>query len=955
MKKFLAVCLAALLLTQTFAIGAAAVTLDTEADYTGAILAAVNTNYDDLTQTFTAKPKTPANANGKTAGSHFIGSRGNREEALLCGEEDELPEPLSPAEAAKKQAALGGNGAQAKPAEYHVGDLKTIHSSYRTEFPSNNVLMECIYIGEYCTVWNEVDRGFSVEKSVKLGKDFDEMVVREFEIFGGNRIDTDGDGKTALFVQGLDSSYGGYFSVSDLVDSLGRIGNVWFRYKGSGNACDCVHMNGPYLSTLAHEFQHYLQRCWQFYGKNNFTYVPNTLESYINEGFSECASYLLLGTNTRVWWFEDAISDPENYSLLNWSFDSAAYATSYVFCQYLRTSYAQIPGVEDGAEIYKTIMNIRANKRVKNTLSIAADLLYPESLYPELKTTDSRCRQLLVDFWLAVLCKESKGRQGFLGEAWADPIEAPVQNELPEDGSRGIRSGMAAYYYTRTSFNDTDDSGTVCVTKAGKDMVFVGVSGVGCKVTYNWNNGVWENETYYRIQDTETLKWPDSYFPGKAFLGWSTDPNAVTATYAPGRTIYLSRIGETVLYAVWDNARALPLSETVTIEKTGREYCCRFVPETDGYYILTAPYGTNIDLFDNGELVWRVWTDWFEDGSGGASWQECYRLTAGKPYDIYVTAIRGNSPLRMDYAEQQYTLRYYAELEGSRELAIEVGGKDVFEISRIEASDAGGFIASALTRGVEFAGWAFSPEAKTADLKPFDLFRPEKDTDLYAVWQPVTVMPEQGSLTLDYETYHAGRPFAFTPKTGGTYEFSAAASDQEKTNIRACSYLEIFDGSGRQLLELEPEQGTVTLSLQGGKTYIFYTFFSESDVASAANISLKKVSDKSSARLIFNFKSANNKRDYQLIMRDRFVYKIPGLTPINTEAGAFTGWSYQGGSCRAGDEFEPIVDTEFFPEWERPQKTGKFVTFMRGIAQGIRFAVQFIVVLLSGRVDFVKI
>ncbi|MCR4614955.1 MAG: InlB B-repeat-containing protein [Clostridiales bacterium] len=950
-KKSLAILLAALMLLTSLSAGAAVSAKKSEY-CTGTVLAAINTNYDDLTQSFSARLERPY-ANGEAAGAHIINGHGDAEEGLLCGGDDTELEPLSPAEAARKEATLGVNADQAKAIEYHVGDRKTVHSSFRKEFPSDNVEVECVYVGEYCTVWNEVDGGFSLSSSLKLGKDFDEIVVREFEIFGDKRIDTDGDGKTALFVHNLDSSYGGYFSVSDLVDSLGRIGKVWFRYKGNGNACDCVHLDGAYVSTVVHEFQHYLQRCWQFYGKNNLTYVPNELESYINEGFSECASYLLVGSNSRVWWFEDVIADPEKYSLVNWSFDSAAYAASYVFCQYLRTSYAQLPGVEDGAEIYKLIMETRANKWVKNTLSIAADLLYPTSLYPDLKNSDSRCRQLIVDFWLAVLCKDGEGRRGFGGETWADPIEAWVQAELPEDGSTGIRSAMAAYYYMYENTPDGIADGTAYITKAGKDMVFVGVSDIGHKVTYNWNNGLWKNDAHMLLGDTDTAIAPDRFCPGKTFLGWSKDPNASTVTYNEGDAVPLAGNKDISLYAVWEDATEITSGQSVRIYNFRNNRCLRFTPGQAGYYNLYRELGIDAVLCSEGETVEPECTEWTASapGSSGGRCENSYYLEAGKPYDIYAirySYVLGNT-LSINYASEYYILRYDANLEAATDYVHEIHGRTDYTLETIDYE-----IASiALAQGLEFAGWATAPNAATAQFMPGEKITLTEDTAVYGVWLPITKLTTDTPVTLDFSIYRDGRALSVTPETGGTYLLSTAVPFNK--NIEVSSWLTVYDENGNDLILCCLDLPSMELSLQAGKTYILRISISD-DISAQfeAEFSLEKISDKPSARIIFDIRKTESYAPY-FVLSDRFVYTVPKLTPAKTDGSVFAGWAADNGNTyAAGDKIEPITDLVLSPQWLSSETSSRQIKALRYVVQMIRLYIQCFGLALKGNAEFIK-
>ena len=943
MKKSMAICLSVLIFLQSFSAAASAADLDLTADYQGTVLAAINTDYHNLPQTFSAYCAEEPTAAGAQTDTHF-GHAAGAEENLLCGADEAVPQPLSPIQALQKEASLGHDEAQAA-AEYRVGDKKTVHSSYRSEYKSANVTLFCTNVGTNCTVWVQDGMGYNAEQLELFCSRFDALIERELALFGDKRIDTDRDGKIALFIHDLDSGYGGYFSSADLADRLGRIGNVWFQQFGNGNACDCVHLSWASLSTAVHEYQHYIQCSWQYVGKNNFTYIGNSHESYINEGFSRCAEYLLMGYDD-VWWFNAAVEEPDRCSLVNWSFDSRAYALGFVFCQYLRTRYAQLVGEESSTEIYKTILEIRSGKKVPNTLSVAAELLYPASQYPDLKTDDSRCRQLLTDFWLAVLCKEKDGLYGFNGENWANPIKATIQGSLPVDGSKGIRSGMAAFYYVYTPFPDGIERGTACVTEAGDDLVFVGVDNVGYRVVYDWNNDTWVSETFLRFTDTEYVQEEyDVFFPGKAFLGWSTDPSAITPRYTGGEAVKLSPDRETVLYAVWEDAQTMPLGQDVTLKKSKRDYCLRFVPEQSGYYILSADAGVSTNIVLDRKIIEPNRTDWFDtdpfDESSG--YQEmCYYLYADTPYDIYAQRWLRNDTVRIDFYPQQYTLRYDANLEMTQPR--QQNGKAAYVLSDIDEDSR----VLARSKGLAFTGWALQPDAETAQMQPNDVFTLEADTTLYAVWKPIDALYADNSVVLSYRTFET-KMFTVTPEKDGTYRFLAYVREAEADDDVALEF-RVYDTDGKCLYTSPSLLQMSDLTLRAGKTYIIETTcFSYDEETYTVDFFFGTVSSDASARLLLDAKNCYVKGDY-LALQNRFVYTIPKLTPAADDGSTFVGWSEYPNDeetpvYRAGDRIDPVTDMVLYPVWKQPHTTNRWLPTLRALLQKLRVLVQAAVLL----------
>ncbi len=399
--------------------------------FSDSILMAVNTNYSGESAHFFAESENAAQvapqADQTQAASHF-----------QCKDINDV-RPLSAEDAARRQAQHPVL-AQSAPAFYQVGDHKTI-------FEERNRTLECVYTGSRCTVWLEDGSDANMRDiCVQGGQDFDEVIPKMHEIFGDARIDTDGDGKFALFVH--DNPYGGYFTTSDLADKWGRIGSVWVAFAGKGAQCDCVHMNTSYVDTFEmfrsvaiHEYQHYIAGSFCFAGKNNFNYVRD-LPSYIAEGFSGCATYMLDDWTDNAAPFSLATTQDEPSFMQSGAYYSVC--TGYVFCQYLRTRYAQM-GIDDssipGSGIYKLFLQTIDRKNESNFLDVFASVLYPK-----IKDEDARCRQLLKDFWLAAYLKNTDGIYGFNGEEWAGEIDYIPMTRPTISYCETLRGGMANYY-----------------------------------------------------------------------------------------------------------------------------------------------------------------------------------------------------------------------------------------------------------------------------------------------------------------------------------------------------------------------------------------------------------------------------------------------------------------------------------------------------------------------------
>ena len=96
----------------------------------------------------------------------------------------------------------------------------------------------------------------------------------------------------------------------------------------------------------------------------------------------------------------------------------------------------------------------------------------------------------------------------------------------------------------------------------------------------------------YEYSHTFTISQTAPTRSGHVFLGWSTDPNAETASYFGGGSIYVS--GTTTLYAVWQAEQPQPDVVELRIEKTFAGIYAEQIP--DEFY-MTYTAGVNRDGF----------------------------------------------------------------------------------------------------------------------------------------------------------------------------------------------------------------------------------------------------------------------------------------------------------------------------------------------------------------------
>ena len=602
-------------------------------ELTGKVLAAINTDYKLGEKSFRA---------------HLL-SGAEQNEAAVAAESDapeykdiysylwDQIEPMDPQQAAQAEAENGAVQAQRARA-YKIGDTKTISGANVTaglNFDSSKMSealkkvakalttkskLRCDYVGEYCTVWNEVDGKWSAEDCEKLGQFADAAIPQLLDLFGDRRVDTDGDGKFALFVYQFPegSGMGGYFSPIDVIDRSGKIGDVRmsltavsYYILGLSTSCDCMHINAEFddvedLKTVfVHEYQHYIHLSYCYAGKTNETVIRED-ESYLNEAFSMAAQKLVYLTPG----YADAFArrfrnaDYARHSLVTWTqvFDgyedsAVSYGMSYLFGQYIRTRYASLTGDTQGENpgkgIYKRVLESRTQENT-DTLGIIADILYPQAAYPALADTDARIRELICDFWLAVYCKDAQGVRGFNGEEWANEYATQMIDGLPEGDT--LRSAMAAFYVLNDGETDT-----AIVDECGEGMRFVALPGKQHTLTLDANDESGDTQTILWWNEIVPLSGDRLFRSGYRQTGWADAPDAQTQQWDVYGSVIVS--GKKTVYAVWEPVEALTLNKSYTVKRTDDEeegkYITahyQFTPEKSGVYTLQIDGSDNPDI-----------------------------------------------------------------------------------------------------------------------------------------------------------------------------------------------------------------------------------------------------------------------------------------------------------------------------------------------------------------------
>lgn len=850
---------------------------DTDDVYAGTILAAIQTDPDSTYGTFMtdAEPVQP-------------GAQAASETGKIDAVIDDLPEPLSAAEAAAKEAQLRTAQPQAQT-EYRVGDVKRIISHYAQSRPgfTRRVDLVCTYIGERCTVWHEKgDETADTEYDETLADTMDIRIEKLHELFGDKRIDTDRDGKLAIFVYDIDNDdVGGYFTYFDLQDQYGRIEKVWYPPLPSSNHCDCIHVDNEYFSvgevinTCVHEYQHYIEASYRYVGKkaNEVSKAASTL---INEGFSTAAELLVNGTDEYTEDFAYAARNTGTLSLFYWQSTYDSYCLAFAFSQYLRTRYAALTGDTDetypGKAIYKTVLEKLSSVKKGDAVGIAADLLYPKEMYPQLADTDARVRQLIVDFWMAVLLKEPQGEHGFNGEKWAAAIRTEdLLQDLPAGEEKAhLRSGMAGFYRI-------GERGEVRVTESSRTITFAAIGSVGCTLRYDANGGrnappPQTMQYEYYVSGLHPLR------SGYSFVGWAWTPDAQAEDAMYGTTVALTE--DATLYAVWEPAQTVYADSVYPIDYAGTgTVTYSFTPQTDGFY----------DVIGNGEW-WEPSTYLFRNEEeipasySRSSWDRTdyfYALTAGTTYDL---VFRGRERDRSPYFQIQkqavsYTLTCDWDVgDPAYDDQVVMQGTDTYIIRTPGYLDMPG--------AYVFLGWTEDPGDPDSPIyEDNDTIVLTRDVTLHALFRKPIALREGEAVTLTEKADEA--EYTFTPQTDGTYLLcqsfeQSAEPDYEivylrRLMVRSDRDQTLFRESAEESGEMNPE---IPLKLRAGATYRI-TVWSRSAVNST--VLIRKTSDDVATTLRLQTGASATP---SLTLHGGAEYTLPDYMPAAVNGRTFLYW-----------------------------------------------------------------
>lgn len=276
---------------------------------------------------------------------------------------------------------------ETEPVSYAIGDVKTIYSKGIGEY----VELKVVGIGEKYTLWANSSLDYQGEYDF-VGEEFDSVICDMFTNMFGEWYDVDGDGKVGLLIYELWDGKTGYVNTYDM----------W------KNEIDCVNLNCNYLdtinATLAHEFTHLLS-----YSQRKYFF-----DTWIEEGIATIAEDIY-GGNTYI----DVYNRYHRYmdnglSFLEWG-SAINYSQANMFMNYLNEQVKLAGGKE--YEIFSKIVKCTEYKNYKVIEQIM------QEYYPDITMQD-----LLFNYSVALLAKESTGPYGFGGNKMFDDIIVDINS-----------------------------------------------------------------------------------------------------------------------------------------------------------------------------------------------------------------------------------------------------------------------------------------------------------------------------------------------------------------------------------------------------------------------------------------------------------------------------------------------------------------------------------------------
>ncbi|MGC9384976.1 MAG: InlB B-repeat-containing protein, partial [Kosmotogaceae bacterium] len=337
----------------------------------------------------------------------------------------------------------------AKPQDFIVASLGDTKTFWARDFSTNEdyqITATLQYSGDHCEVWAENPEEITSGKAAELGSEFDNTIYPLITEYFYSPSDVNKDGKVAILAIDIRDNFdntgayvGGYFYSADLfnVEHSNKMEIFYIDTYPTMHYPKTNEINvSRAFSTLAHEFQHMVN-----FNRNYLVEYGNPMPTWLNEGLSLAAEHLYKGVLTsRISYYNNSSNIKNGHSLLYWGDNGdtlSNYSLSYLFLQYIRTQAGS-------NNVFKDILldNKNDSEAVTNALS----------KYGISKTFGD----LMTDFRLALLIKDSNGPYGFNG----DSSFSNISTQLYTGSAKDIRGGTAFFKAINGSYEDPGDSGS---------------------------------------------------------------------------------------------------------------------------------------------------------------------------------------------------------------------------------------------------------------------------------------------------------------------------------------------------------------------------------------------------------------------------------------------------------------------------------------------------------------
>lgn len=430
--------------------------------------------------------------------------------------------------------------------------------------------------GEHCLIWTLEgdDSPFTEEQATAMLEQFENVIYPSDTASFGSFRDLGGNGKLYILTYTMNSSsICGFFDSYDLYTKE-EIAVIDPDDPDSYNYLPIINVNTRMADreqivygTLAHEFQHLIQRSAVLASSANadrlgFEQAPGV---WLNEGFSMAAEELTYPGSVAEQGYIDAFNRSEKIRLgmsyQNFdanSNDVGAYGQSFLFTEYLRTLCGDsvFLGILDywrtgeDASLLTEGKAIRTQLSAEQIASLQSVCAYPDALQKRIGSEDEvLLSELALTFRLAMLLKE---QSGLFAIGSSDPV-IPVY-----DGSgRRIEGGGALLVECSGSFTIPAD--------ADSGMLFVGIKDDAVTELYTVPE---PEEGFYVIAAQYNGSWyaiPGSPSANRILKAVSVTPNedgSIDACNANGAIFFAEKTDEGFRFTCDDAGGAYCLSRS---------------------------------------------------------------------------------------------------------------------------------------------------------------------------------------------------------------------------------------------------------------------------------------------------------------------------------------------------------------------------------------------------------